>query len=570
MNEYIDKPMGTGTLTASPDESGLEEMLDELEMSAFTGGTDGSDPMETLGEPNLSGFTTEPDDEDEEGEGVEERAARGNTLDFDEDGEGPSGSVHVYTSTQDTLSVVPKQTVAKEFAAELVDEVSHHDTRGWFHFNGRVWTSGKDAEKAVYRAVLGRLEQRVQRAKEEDNGEAQEFYEKLIDDLPGIAKRMSYTQTISLSGEPFDTDPYALNCQNGIIDLHDGTLYPHDSSKLMTQLCPTSYDPQAQCPNFLEALNTIFAGRQDLITYVQQVLGYSITGDVGQHKFWVWYGPSSRNGKSLLANIVRGLTGSGYSRELDPRSLEGRNRNNHIPSDIARLCGARVVTSREPAADAVLCAALLKNFTGGDTMVARLLYQNEFEFAPVAKLHLISNYHPHIDETGEALRQRIRVIPFDVHIPDVRAAIPNFAATLLKTEGSGILAWLVNGAVQFASQGSFTEPECVTQATAAYWEAETAHAGNMVDTSAGRDFIEERLETAAEASLAKDDVYDAYRQYANEAGCLPVSAKAFGQVMSRHGFERLDVRNHRITADDGSTRRAWYNIAFKSEENSAS
>ncbi len=520
--------------------------------------------QETPGVPESFDFTIESDEEDEEA-----RADMGGDSDCDYDGkEELDGPVHVYTCTQEALKVVPKQIVAHELAAELADTVSHHDTQGWFHFNGVMWTSGRMAEKEVYRSVLSRVQSRFLRAKQEGDRKVEAFYAKLIDDVPGMVKRMSFSRVVSLSGEPFDADPYALNCQNGIIDLRDGTLYPHDSSKLMTQLCPTSYDPGAQCPKFLEALNVIFDGRQDLITYVQQVLGYSMTGDVGQHKFWVWYGPSSRNGKSLLANIVRGVLGSGYSREIDPRSLDSRNRN-RIPSDIARLCGARVVTSREPAANTLLSAALLKNLTGGDTLVARYLYQNDFEFAPVAKLHLITNHFPSVDEIGEALRQRIRFIPFDVHIPNVCPAIPNFAATLLETEGSGILSWLVNGAVQFASQGSFTEPECVTQATAAYWEAETEHAGNMVDTSAGFDFIRERLDTAAGTSLTKDEVYESYCQFAAEAGYKPVSAKAFGQVMARQGFERTDVWNHRITGEDGVTRRAWYNIAYKGEVEAA-
>jgi len=45
--------------------------------------------------------------------------------------------------------------------------------------------------------------------------------------------------------------------------------------------------------------------------------------------------------------------------------------------------------------------------------------------------------------------------------------------------------------------------------------------------------------------------------------------KAFGQTMFRHGFERTDVRNHRITGEDGTARRAWYNVAYKTEEGSS-
>lgn len=87
-----------------------------------------------------------------------------------------------------------------------------------------------------------------------------------------------------------------------------------------------------------------------------------------------------------------------------------------INSDIARLKGARLVTSVEPNEGVRINEGLLKQLTGDDTVTARKLYSEEFEFKPEFKLWMATNHKPIIRGTDTGIWRRIHMIPFNVQI----------------------------------------------------------------------------------------------------------------------------------------------------------
>ena len=82
--------------------------------------------------------------------------------------------------------------------------------------------------------------------------------------------------------------------------------------------------------------------------------------------------------------------------------------------------------------------------TGSDTIAARFLYAEAFEFRPVMKIWLACNHKPEITGTDEGIWRRLRLIPFGVEIPPERRD-PELQSKL-RAEASGILAWAVRGA----------------------------------------------------------------------------------------------------------------------------
>src|SRR5206468_4129463 len=90
--------------------------------------------------------------------------------------------------------------------------------------------------------------------------------------------------------DQFDTNPYLLNVENGTINLKTGRLEGHDPFNRLTKLAPVHYDETAACPQWLKFLDKVLKGDQELIHYVQKVVGYSLTGDTREQCFFILYG----------------------------------------------------------------------------------------------------------------------------------------------------------------------------------------------------------------------------------------------------------------------------------------
>jgi putative DNA primase/helicase len=91
-----------------------------------------------------------------------------------------------------------------------------------------------------------------------------------------------------------------------------------------------------------------------------------------------------------------------------------------VRNDIAELAGRRFVVSIEVDEGRRLAQALVKLLTGGDTVRARFLYQEAFEFPPTFKLWLAANHAPHVRDDDTAMWRRILRVPFDRVIPKER------------------------------------------------------------------------------------------------------------------------------------------------------
>ncbi|EDO0402209.1 DNA primase, partial [Listeria monocytogenes] len=87
-------------------------------------------------------------------------------------------------------------------------------------------------------------------------------------------------------------------------------------------------------------------------------------------------------------------------------------------SDIARLHGARFVTTTEPNEGVRLDEGLVKQLTGGDKVTARHLYKDEFEFTPEFKIWMATNHKPIIRGRDDGIWRRLHLVPFTVKIPD--------------------------------------------------------------------------------------------------------------------------------------------------------
>ena len=211
-------------------------------------------------------------------------------------------------------------------------------------------------------------------------------------------------------------------------------------------MAPVEFDPEAACPTFRAFLETIFANNENITEFLQRVLGYALTGNTREQIVNILCGTGS-NGKSTLLGVIADILGD-YAAQIESSTLMVK-RGESINNDIARLAGRRFVSAIEAEAGKRLAESLVKTMSGGDRIVARFLHKEFFEFKPEFKVFLATNHRPRIYGTDHAIWRRIRLVPFDVVIPDDEqdSTLPE----KLRRELPGVLAWMVSGCLDCSS-----------------------------------------------------------------------------------------------------------------------
>ncbi|MFC8248267.1 DNA primase family protein [Streptomyces chartreusis] len=320
-----------------------------------------------------------------------------------------------------------------------------------------------------------------------------------------------------LNASLLDADPYALCTPEGIVDLRTSLLKAPDPDRDFHSRSTTVSPQQVPTPRWDRFLTDTFgddAEGREMITFLQLLLGYSITGDVGAQVLPFLFG-SGKNGKSVLLDVLMKLLGD-YADAAPPGFLMARPYEGH-PTDLAELHGRRVIVCSEVKHGDKFDEARVKLLTGGDRIKARRMRQDFFSFQPTHKLWLLGNHRPEVGTGGFAFWRRMRLIPFERVVSDDRK-IDNLADILVTEEGAGILGWLIKGARRYlAGSRDLTGPERVRIATTAYAETED-HTGR---------FYEECCIFGADHRAEQARLYSVYKRWCQNEGASAMSSRAF-------------------------------------------
>jgi putative DNA primase/helicase len=322
--------------------------------------------------------------------------------------------------------------------------------------------------------------------------------------------------------DQWDADPWILNTPSGVVDLRTGGTRAHQLDDYATKI--TAIGPGGECPRFLSFLDRTFAHDRELIAYVQRVLGYSLTGNTREHALFFGYGTGA-NGKGVLLNAATGILG-GYHKGAPIETFTASAADRH-PTDLAGLRGARLVSASETEEGRRWAEAKVKQLTGGDVISARLMRQDFFDFLPAFKLFITGNHKPSLRSVDEAIRRRFHLIPFAVTIPEEERD-PDLKGKL-ETEWPAILAWMIEGSLEWQAEG-LRPPKAVTDATAAYLEAEDATAA----------WLAERCERDPNAWSSSSSLFASWSAWATAAGEFVGSQRKLTQSLENRGF---NVRN---------------------------
>jgi putative DNA primase/helicase len=405
----------------------------------------------------------------------------------------------------------------------------------WYFYNSMRWSVDnlgvilRMADKCV-EAMKAEAKLYLQ-ADEESGGDMAKAFEKHMKSSRSNKSKKAMLNEIEhhLPILPIQMDRYkmALNTPSGIINLKNGDVKAHNPEYYFTKITSVDCAEAADCPRWLAFLDDIFAGDKDLIRYIQKAVGYSLTGSTAEQCAFFLYG-TGRNGKSTFIDVIRDVFGD-YAANIQPETIMVKSsQSNAINSDIARLKGARLVTSVEPNEGVRLNEGLLKQLTGDDTVTARKLYSEEFEFKPEFKLWMATNHKPIIRGTDTGIWRRIHMIPFNVQIPEDK--VDKNLTHKLKAEMTGIFKWCIDGCLMWQREG--------LQMPAAVLKSVREYRREMDVISA---FIEDKC--TLEGTVQASTLYAAYVSWADSNNEYCMSNTKFSTELAKR-FEKIKGRNY--------------------------
>ncbi len=404
----------------------------------------------------------------------------------------------------------------------------------WFIWNSQVWK--EDRTNGIGRMAKRTVKRIYREAADEPNdGERKALAtwasrsesRTRVDNMIELARS---EDGIAIVPEDLDTNDWLLACRNGTIDLRTGELRTSQREDLITRQSPVAYDAAAQCPTWELFLEQVLGNDADLIEYVQRAIGYCLTGDIREQCFFFLFGKGN-NGKSTFLTVLRSLLGD-YAHRMRAETILAKRTDEH-PEAIASLRGARFVTASETAEGRRLAEGLVKDMCGGETLRARFMRQDSFEFLPTFKLWLSSNSKPQVRDTSLAMWRRVRMIPFAYQVVEGQED----KELLAKLEGElpGILRWAVRGCLRWQEEG-LAAPEIVKEATQAYREES--------DTLGL--FLQESCEFGRDYSESSKELYKAYCYWmdVNGQGKPPSNSQIGRNLKERPGL-RPDQENNK-------------------------
>lgn len=403
-----------------------------------------------------------------------------------------------------------------------------YERKKWMHWGYSRWAmcvAGEEVERAkktcraIYSAAGQELAKDPEKSQKLVREAAQAHLSQRIKAMVDLAQS---DPMLAVSSTRLDADNYLLGVGNGVVDLRKASLRPNEPGLYITRYCNADFDPDAECPRWLQFLDEVFQGDQATITAVQRLLGYTLTG-LSTEEFLVFCVGFGANGKSIFGNVVAHIVGD-YAKTAPSTLLAARRGDDHSARcDLAMLDGSRMVSVNELPAGMRLDEQVVKQLAGREPISARHLYGEFFTFQPRFTVWVRTNHKPIIKGDDDGIWRRLVVLPFrrkfEPHEQD-----PHLEAKLL-AERDGILRWMVEGAQKYLKQGMYLSP--VMQAERKQFRKDSDMLG---------EFLEECTIAQSGGKVEQARLYSKWVAWCGGSGTQPGSKKTFTQRLSERGF----------------------------------
>lgn len=465
---------------------------------------------------------------------------------------------------------------AEAFTQKYRDNLLFSDALGWMVWNSQRWErsdhkaltlatelSGEmlaDAQKEYRAALVGMAEAKA--AEAEGTGKPEDMERATSRAASAKAYLTHAKQTRSagrlksmlelakpafvVKADTLDANPADLNTPAGIVDLTTGAIRPHDRAARCSQITTASPGVQG-AQMWADFLDTITQGDGSLRGFLQLVAGMALHGKVYHEGLILAHG-AGRNGKSTFFNALAAVLGDyAGSLDIDVFTTDKQNRG----AALATLRGKRLVIAGELEEGRRLSVATVKKVCSTDRITIEEKYKAPETITPSHTLCLFTNHLPRVGSTDPGTWRRLIVVPFRATIP-TQGSRSNYGDILMQEAGPSILAWAIEGAVNFARNGyQLQTPDVVEEVTEAY-RGQEDWVGN---------FVAECCTTAADARTGAAELYQAYRAWAERSGDYVRRLPDFNAAMEAAGFQKITPKNKRTWVGVGLSATPIYSIA---------
>lgn len=329
-----------------------------------------------------------------------------------------------------------------------------------------------------------------------------------------VSECIHYIETATWVGEGMNINPDDgfINVKNGLLNWKTGELVPHTPERLSTIQLPVEYDPQATCPRVLQFLNEVIP--PDTIPVLLEFFGYCLVPNTKHEKALMFTGSKGSNGKSTTINLFTALLGKQNTVSVPLQELaESRWKR-------ADLQGKLLNAFADISHKAVENSGLFKAIVSGDSIDAERKGKDPFYFNPFAKLLFSANDLPGSTDVTDAYFRRWLIIPFPHTFEHGKNADENlFDKLTTPQELSGLLNLCLEGLRRLERQGGFSESKTIQDALKAY----------RGDTDSVTGFMEECCILEEGARVSKNELYEAYQAWCENAGLKPLGKIRFGR-----------------------------------------
>lgn len=338
-----------------------------------------------------------------------------------------------------------------------------HEWGTWLEYRNGVW----QRERTEYAYdLIGQLCTEIINRGQNHNGAGSGGFLRKASTRKGAEQIARADRRIAAKSDQWDRDGWLLNTPGGVVDLRTGEMFGHRSDLHMTLQTAVIPDRDCHPDRWFRFLNEITQGQRELAAYLQRLVGYALTTDTREQMLALFYGEGA-NGKGTFIKTVTAIMG-GYAKG-SPIELFMEAKNDRHPTELANLKGARLVTSQEIDEGRVWSESRIKSLTGEDTITARYMRGDFFDFEPTHKLILSANNKPRFGKIDHAIRRRMQLVPFLAKFEGlVKDGSLKFQ---LWREAPGILQWMIDGALAWQESG-LAVPAIVVDATKDYLDSE--------------------------------------------------------------------------------------------------
>jgi len=420
------------------------------------------------------------------------------------------------------------------------------ETNRWFTWTGKLWR--RDSLQTIYSYANATIREFLRQTNQIADPIPREIARKFAirsesaQSQEAMIRQFHRLHGTSILQSRFDRHPYLLNLDNGILDLRAGQLLPHAPSRLLSKTSSIKFDPSATCPLFLSFLDRIMASNENLISYLQTIFGYSLTGDVSERAVFCLFGNGS-NGKTTLLRVIRHILGD-YAASVMIKSIMDNRESDSLTttSDIANLQGARFATTSEAKQRQKLSEHLIKYLTSTDKLRACHKYQDPFEFEPTHKLFIDTNHRPEVTGTDLGIWSRLHLIPFTTEVPKA-SQDPELYFKLIE-ESPGILNWMLNGCLRW-SVSRLNPPSEVTSATSAW----------KVEDDLFSEFFTDCCEFTPKYFTPTSQINDEFKKW-----CEQEHIKMPSYLVLNDRLRKMEAVMDRAYLPEGNRVRVWKNV----------